>query len=100
MSQDAIAIAVSVVVVVGAAAILWGIGYQLGKPRGNGRIGGILSILFGPLGWIITLFLPRSQEAEIEYQLRLRRIMDPPRGTSLVDHNDREFREWLAKQNR
>jgi len=41
---------------------VWGLlGHLLGKRNGRGTEGAVLSFLFGPVGLIITLFLPRAR---------------------------------------
>jgi drug/metabolite transporter (DMT)-like permease len=65
MSLNAFAAVIAAAIVLVGVAVLWFIGYQFGKPSGNGVIGGVLSVLLGPIGWIITRRLPRSPDANI-----------------------------------
>lgn len=51
-----------------------GVGVLIGRPRGQTRAGFWLGLL-GPIGWIITAFLPRSPEAEARYQRAVQRAL-------------------------
>ena len=49
-------------------AMLIIVGRQIGASRGRADVGIVLSLFFGPLGWLITAFLPRTAEAEARHQ--------------------------------
>ena len=46
-----------IIVWLGIIFISAGIGYALGAGKGNGTLGFLLSLLLGPLGWVVVLML-------------------------------------------
>ncbi len=60
--------AVLFLVFIAAGMILFGsIGGRIGASRGYRTAGVCLGIFLGPLGWIITAFLPRTPESQVDY---------------------------------
>ena len=49
------------------------VGCAIGQSRGRPELGFFISLLVGPIGWVLVLFLPKSSEIEaIEAQRRAR----------------------------
>ena len=46
------------------------VGCAIGQSRGRPELGFFISLLVGPIGWVLVLFLPKSVEAEFEAQRR------------------------------
>ncbi len=66
--------AVLFLVFIAAGMTLFGsIGRRIGASRGQCRAGIYLGIFLGPLGWIITAFLPRTAESQAEYEATIDR---------------------------
>jgi len=59
-----------IVLIVWFGLMVW-IGWAIGQPRGRGKDGIALSLICGPLGWLITCFLPRTPEAEARQQMQV-----------------------------
>jgi hypothetical protein len=60
--------------------ILWvvvfgGVGHELGSYRGRGGAGFLLSMLLGPVGWLLTVLLPRTPGNEAAHRLAVAQKM-------------------------
>ena len=66
----------------GGCLIMAWVGSAIGTPRGHRDIGMALSLLFGPVGWLVTAILPLTLEAQakrqIELERKLEQIKHPP----------------------
>ena len=48
--------------------IVAGIGWWIGSRKGRGRLGATLSVILGPLGWLVILMWKKSGKSAVEEQ--------------------------------